>query len=341
MKILGIETACDDTSAAVVEDGYRVLSNVVWNQVRVHAEFGGVVPELAARRHVDVITKVIDEALRQSGTSYEDLDAVAVNCRHGLLRSVVIGVAAAKAISYARKLPLLGVHHIEGHIYSAFIENPDVGFPHVCLAVAGGHNLLIEVVSPGQYRLLGKTVDDAAGEAFDKVARYLGLGFPGGPLIDKMARTGNPKAYVFPRPMLDRDDFDFSFSGLKTAVLNLVTGLKNEGAAVNVKDIVASFQEAVVDVLVTKTIRASLAKNIGTVTVVGGVSANSHLRQTLAAKASEHGIRVIFPSLQYCTDNGAMIATAGFYRHRNGESAGLDLDAAASSPLGSENMIYA
>ena len=340
LKVLGIETACDDTAAAVVENGHKVLSNVVWNQERVHAEFGGVVPELAARRHVDVITRVIDDALKRADVPYEALDAVAVNSRHGLLRSVVVGVAAAKAISYARGLPLIGVHHIEGHIYSALIENADIKFPHLCLAVAGGHNLLIEVAAHGKYRLVGRTLDDAAGEAYDKVARFLGLGFPGGPLIDRLAKEGNPKAVAFPRPMIERNDYDFSFSGLKTGVLNHVLSLKRSGTASNVNDIVASFQEAVVDVLVSKTVHAARNMNIQTITVVGGVSANSRLRQKLTAEGELRNIRVIFPRLEFCTDNGAMIATAGFYRFRDGDLSGVDLDAAASAPLGSERMIY-
>lgn len=333
MLVLGIETACDDTSAAVVADGRTILSNVVWTQKEVHERFGGVVPELAARRHVEVITYVIQEALDMAGVSFEQIEAVGVNCKRGLLRSVVVGVAAAKAIAYGCDIPLIGVHHIEGHIYSNIIGNPDIHFPHICLTVSGGHTLLVYVINHGKYELLGSTLDDAAGEAFDKVSKWLGLGFPGGPIIDRLSQQGDPQAFEFPRPMVDQPNYDFSFSGLKTAVIYTVNELKEQGKEINSADIAASFQQAVVDVLVTKTIRAARERNASTIAVAGGVSANGLLRKTLAELAPKYGLRILFPPLSLCTDNGAMVAALTYYKYKQGARSGLDLDAIASAPL--------
>lgn len=340
MLVLGIETACDDTSAAIVEDGRNILSNVVWTQKKVHEKFGGVVPELAARKHMEAMNYVVQEALDVAGTSFEKIDAVGVNCKHGLLRSIVVGVAAAKAIAFSYGLPLIGVHHIEGHIYSNIIGNPDIEFPHICLTVSGGHNLLIHVIDHGQYELIGRTLDDAAGEAFDKVTKLLGLGFPGGPIIDKLSKEGNPRAFDFPRPMIHHSNYDFSFSGLKTAVVNKVSELKEQGRKINIPDIAASFQQAVVDVLVAKTIRATEEKGIKTVTVAGGVSANSLLRQTLSGLAAERGLKVIIPDISLCTDNGAMIATLAYYKYKQGDVSSLDLDAMSNAPLGALQVVY-
>lgn len=328
MLVLGVETACDDTGVGLVVDGHDVLANVVASQVSTHAEYGGVVPELAARRHVETVLGVLDLALADASVTLDDVDAVAVNCKHGLLRSVSVGVAASKALAYARGLPLLGVHHIEAHVYSALIERPDVDFPVVCLAVAGGHNLLINMLDHGRYEIIGRTLDDAAGEAFDKVARLLGLPFPGGPALSRLASEGDPNAVSFPRPLMNSGDLNFSFSGLKTAV---AVALQRDDllASVPAPDVAASFQEAVVDVLVAKTMRAAEQRGARTITVVGGVAANARLRDALTAAASRAGIECIFPARQFCTDNGAMVAALGWYRYRAGDRAGLDLDARA------------
>lgn len=333
MKILGIETACDDTSAAVVRDGHTILSNVIWDQQCVHEKYRGVVPELAARKHTEVITYVIESALRDANVSYADIDAIGVNAMRGLLRSIVVGVSAAKVIAYTQNIPIIGLHHIEGHIYSIIIDNPDISFPFLCLTVSGGHNMLIQVHGHGKYKLLGMTLDDAAGEAFDKIAKFLGIGFPGGPVIDKLSMKGNPKAFDFPRPMLNKSNDDFSFSGLKTAVLTTVKSLQKQGCEIFIPDIVASFQQAVVDVLVKKTMRAAIRENITTIAVAGGVSANSQLRQAFAIATAEKNMKLFFPPLSLCMDNAAMIASLAYYKLKNGESSSLSLDACANAPF--------
>jgi N6-L-threonylcarbamoyladenine synthase len=333
MNILGIETACDDTSAAVVRNGHEILSNVIWDQQRVHEKYRGVVPELAARKHTEVITHVIEEALDQANMTYDDIDGIGVNAMRGLLRSVVVGVSAAKVIAFSHHIPVIGLHHIEGHIYSIILDHPDIEFPFICLTVSGGHNMLINVKGHGQYELLGMTLDDAAGEAFDKVAKLLNIGFPGGPIIDQLARTGNPKAFSFPRPMLNKPNDDFSFSGLKTAVLTTVQRLKTKGE-IPIPDIVASFQQAVVDVLVTKTMNAATRKHVSTVAVAGGVSANSLLRQAFEEITAKNNMTLYFPQLSLCMDNAAMIASLAYYKLKNGETSGLDLDANSNTPFG-------
>ena len=340
MLVLGIETACDDTAAAVVRDGQQILSNIVWSQKDVHEKFGGVVPELAARRHVESMNYVIREALDTAGVSFSEIDAVGVNCKHGLLRSIVVGVAAAKAIAYGRHIPLIGVHHIEGHIYSNILGNPNIQFPHICLTVSGGHSLLIRVIDHDRYELIGRTMDDAAGEAFDKVAKLLGLGFPGGPIIDRLARQDNPHAFEFPRPMLNQPGYDFSFSGLKTAVVNTVYDFRVRGKEVDIPNLAASFQQAVIDVLVAKTLRAAEAKNIKTITIAGGVSANSLLRDTFAELSARHGLEVIYPPMSLCTDNGAMIAALAYYKLKDGHRSDIHLDAKANAPLGALEAVY-
>lgn len=341
MLVLGIETACDDTSVAIVEDGHNVRSNVIWTQKQVHARFGGVVPELAARKHAEVISLVIKESLEKAGVTFSDIGLVGVNCKHGLLRSIVVGVAAAKAIAYSRNIPLVGIHHIEGHIYSNIVKNPDIEFPHICLTVSGGHNLLIYVADHGKYELMGRTLDDAAGEAFDKVSKLLGLGFPGGPIVDQLSRNGNPRSYNFPRPMIDHESYNFSFSGLKTAVLNKVNELKQEGKELDIPNIVASFQQAVVDVLVEKLMRAVSERKVSTISLAGGVAANSLLRETLTTMATERKLRFLYPDLSLCTDNGAMVASLAYYKYtRANQTAEMDLDAMANAPLGDLNLIY-
>lgn len=340
MLILGIETACDDTAAAVVEDGQHILSNVVWTQNKVHQRFGGVVPELAARRHAEVMDYVIQEALDVAGITIQDVEAIGVNNRHGLLRSIVVGVASAKALAYSRGIPLIGVHHIEGHIYSSIVGHPDIEFPHICLTVSGGHNLLIYVRNHNQYELIGRTLDDAAGEAFDKVSKLLGLGFPGGAVLDKLAKQGNPKAFNFPRPLIEAQNYDFSFSGLKTAVLNTVNELKQHDEEINVADVAASFQQAVIDVLVAKTLRAVDEKGVSTITVAGGVAANSQLRNTLTEVAKQKELKLLIPDFSLCTDNGAMIAALAYYKYKQGVVSSLDLNAMANAPIGDLGLLY-
>lgn len=326
MLILAIETSCDETSAAVVRDGSEVLSNIISSQIDFHRKYGGIVPEVAARKHVEVISPIIQEALDASGVGFKELDAVAVTYGPGLIGSLIVGLSAAKAIAWAIGKPLIGVNHLEGHIYANFLvsspQSPVPAFPFICLLVSGGHTMIIKVNGHGQYETLGRTRDDAAGEAYDKVARFLNLGYPGGPIIDKLAKTGNPKEINFTRPMLN-DGRDFSFSGLKTAVVNYYNKLSVVSRSPDVSrdellvNIASSFQQAVVDVLVEKTIRA--AKEIGcpTVTIAGGVSANSQLRQELITKGEAARLNVIIPPLEYCTDNAAMIACAGYYKFIN------------------------
>jgi N6-L-threonylcarbamoyladenine synthase len=307
--ILAIETSCDETAAAVVEDGRHVRSSVVSSQVDLHARFGGVVPEVAGRAHVDLLTPVVDQAMRDAGVTGPDLDAVAATVGPGLIGSLLVGVSAAKAYALAWGKPFVGVNHLEGHLHAAFLEDPDVVLPSVVLLVSGGHTLLIHMESGGSYLLLGQTIDDAAGEAFDKVARFLGLGYPGGPAIDRMAAGGDRAAINFPRG-LHHDGFDFSFSGLKTSVINYV----HKHPGVTAADVAASFQEAVVDVLVTKTRRAAEVVGARSICIGGGVAANSWLRERIVAAAEEDGRRALVPSRAMCTDNAAMIGATAWYR---------------------------
>lgn len=338
--ILGIETACDDTAAAIVADGHQTLSNIIWTQNDVHKRFEGIVPELAARRHMEVMNYVVAEAISSAGVSLNDINAVGVNCKHGLLRSIIIGVSAAKALAFSLSIPLIGIHHIEGHIYSNIIGNPNIEFPHLCLTVAGGHTLLINVINHGQYQLLGSTLDDGAGEAFDKVAKYLGLGFPGGRIIDELSVKGNPDAIKFPRPMLDKkNNYDFSFSGLKTAVKNEIHKTISSGKELNIPDLAASFQQAVVDVLVNKTINAARETGVKAITLAGGVAANRKLRNDLTEAGYNDGLKVYYPSLPLCTDNGAMVASLSYYKLKRGITSSFDLDARASSPLSDEGLV--
>jgi len=331
--ILGIETSCDETSAAIVEDGKTVCSNIIATQMEMLEKYGGVVPEIAARRHTELIGYVIDEAVEKAGKTLADIDGIAVSARQGLVGCLLVGVAAAKSLSYALQKPLLGVHHIEGHIFANLLSNPEIPFPHVCLTVSGGHTMLLYVRDYCHYELLGSTLDDAAGEAFDKIAKFFNLGFPGGPLVDKMAKEGNPKAYRFPRPLLRAGNLDFSFSGLKTALINMFKEKVATNEPLPLNDIAASFQEAIVDVLVTKTMNAATKCGVSAISVTGGVSANSRLREAFAAAAERKDMKVYMPMLSLCTDNGAMIAAAGYARYLRGDIADLELDVIPNAPL--------
>jgi N6-L-threonylcarbamoyladenine synthase len=308
VQILGIETSCDETAAAVVADGRRVRSSVVSSQVDLHARYGGVVPEIASRAHLEIVNDVIDQSLLEAGVTLHDIDAVAAVHGPGLAGALLVGVSAAKAIALAIDRPYVGVNHHEAHMYAALLEDPALEPPFVTLVVSGGHTLLIAMDDHGKYRVLGRTVDDAAGEAFDKVARFLGLGYPGGPAIDRLAREGDPKAIAFPRPMLDGNDF--SFSGLKTAVVLYMR--KHPDA--EVADVAASFQAAVVDVLVTKLLRVAQQTGMSTVVIGGGVAANSGLRERLVQEGEISGLRILLPSIGLCTDNAAMVASVAWWR---------------------------
>jgi N6-L-threonylcarbamoyladenine synthase len=332
VRVLGIETSCDETGVAVVEDG-RILSNLLASQIDLHEKFGGVVPEVASRAHVEALNPIVEEALEQAGSRFEGLDGVAVTVGPGLVGALLVGIAGAKAIAFAQGIPLIGVNHLEGHVYANFLEHGPPEPPYVCLIVSGGHTMLVHMPQEHRYRVLGQTVDDAAGEAFDKIARFIGLGFPGGPALDKLARDGDPASIRFPRAMADSGDYDFSLSGLKTAVLRYVKGERQAGREVGLANLAASFQEAIVDVQVAKTMRAATETDSKTVLLGGGVVANSRLRERMERAGEENGIRVLFPSLPLCTDNGAMIAAAGASRLERGERTGLDVGADSALEL--------
>lgn len=334
IRILAIESSCDETAAAVVENGRRVLSNVISSQISLHRTYGGVVPEIASRKHIEKIDQVIREALKDADVTLDQIDAVGVTYGPGLVGALLVGVAEAKAISYASGLPLVGVHHIEGHVSADYIEHPQLEPPFLCLVVSGGHTDLVIVEDYGVFRILGRTRDDAAGEAFDKVARAIGLCYPGGPEIDKLAREGDPQAIAFPRAKIEGAPYDFSFSGVKSAVLNYLNQHKMQGQEVPRADLAASFQHAVVEVLVEHTMRAAGEFHMEHVAIAGGVAANQGLRSAMRAACENAGIHFYHPSPIYCTDNAAMIGAAAYYAYKKGVRHGWDLNAVPNLSLG-------
>lgn len=334
IMILGIESSCDETAAAVVRNGREVLSNVISSQIALHTLYGGVVPEIASRKHIEKINQVIEQALKEADCTLDDLDAIAVTYGPGLVGALLVGVAEAKAISYAKKIPLVGVHHIEGHISANYIEHLDLEPPFMCLVASGGHSHLVLVKDYGEYEIVGKTHDDAAGEAFDKVARAIGLGYPGGPKVDALAKEGNPQAIAFPRAKIEGSAYDFSFSGLKSAVLNYLNQCQMKGEEPNKADVAASFQASVVDVLVSHTIQAAKEYGINKVAIAGGVASNTTLRQTMTTECSKNQLQLYYPSPIFCTDNAAMIGVAGYYEFQKGVRHGLDLNAVPNLKIG-------
>jgi N6-L-threonylcarbamoyladenine synthase len=332
MRVLGVETSCDETAVAVVEDGQKLLSNLLASQVHLHEKFGGVVPEVAARAHVENINPLITMALTEAGMWVMDIDAVAVTVGPGLVGALLVGIAAAKAVALALDVPFIGVNHLEGHIYANFLDREPLSEPYLSFLVSGGHTMLVYVPEPHRYEVLGQTLDDAAGEAFDKVARFIGLGFPGGPAIDALAKRGNPSAVRFPRAATERG-YDFSLSGLKTAVVRYVKEAKAKGEEIAAADLAASFQEAVVEVQVDKTIAAARDKGVKKIVLGGGVVANTRLRKLMAEKAMEKKLELLIPPIELCTDNAAMIACAGYHRLMRGETTDLEVGASPNLPL--------
>ena len=332
--ILAIESSCDETAASVVRNGREVLSNVISSQIELHKLYGGVVPEIASRKHIEKINQVIEEALDVAGVTLDDLDAIGVTYGPGLVGALLVGVAEAKAIAYAKKLPLVGVHHIEGHISANYIENLELEPPFVCLVVSGGHTHLVCVKDYGEYEIIGRTRDDAAGEAFDKVARAIGLGYPGGPKIDKLSKEGNADAITFPKAHIADSVYDFSFSGVKSAVLNYINGCKMKGEEYNTADIAASFQKAVTDVLVENAMRAVKEYGLNKFAIAGGVASNSTLRTAMKEACEKNGVEFYHPSPIYCTDNAAMIGVAAYYEYMRGTRHGWDLNAVPNLKLG-------
>ena len=332
--ILAIESSCDETAAAVVKNGREVLSNIISSQIALHTLYGGVVPEIASRKHIEKINYVIKEALAEAGMGLKDMDAIGVTYGPGLVGALLVGVAEAKAISYASGVPLVGVHHIEGHISANYIENKELEPPFICLVVSGGHTHLVVVKDYGKYEIIGHTRDDAAGEAFDKVARAIGLGYPGGPKIDKLAKEGNPDAIHFPRAKVEDSPYDFSFSGVKSAVLNHLNGCKMKGEPIVEADIAASFQKAVCDVLVGHAIQAVQDYKIPKLAMAGGVASKSALRAAMKEACDKQGIPLYYPSPILCTDNAAMIGAAAYYEYMAGTRSGLDLNAVPNLKLG-------
>jgi len=324
--VLGIETSCDETSASVVKNGKTVMSNVIYSQIDIHKKFGGVVPEIASRNHIEAIGKVVKEALDEASINLDKVDVVAATYGPGLVGALLVGLSYGKALAYGKGIPFVGVNHIEGHISANYLDG-DFEPPFICLIASGGHSHIVFVKDYGEYEVLGRTVDDAAGEAFDKVARALGLGYPGGPKIDEISKKGDPYKYNFPKSFMEKDNFDFSFSGLKTAVINQLHKERQNGNEVNIADYAASFQMNVVDVLTSKLIEAAKYKNINKISIAGGVASNSLLRERLLKLANEEGFMIHFPKQVYCTDNGAMIASAGYFDYISGKVSGLDLNA--------------
>ena len=334
VKILAIESSCDETAAAVVVNGREVRSNVISSQIALHTLYGGVVPEIASRKHIEKINQVITQALEDADTTLEEIDAIGVTYGPGLVGALLVGVAEAKAIAYAAKKPLVGVHHIEGHICANDIENKELEPPFLCLVASGGHTHLVKVADYGKYEIIGRTRDDAAGEAFDKVARAIGLGYPGGPKIEKKAKEGNDKAIVFPKAKVAENPYDFSFSGLKSAVLNYINGYKMKRQEINEADIAASFQKAVIDVLVEHAVHAAKEYRIDKFAIAGGVASNQTLREAMEKACKERGIQFYHPSPIFCTDNAAMIGSAAYYEYLQGRRDGWDLNAVPNLKLG-------
>ena len=332
--ILAIESSCDETAASVVKNGRTILSNVISSQIELHKLYGGVVPEIASRKHIEKINQVIEEALEEAEVTLDDLDAVGVTYGPGLVGALLVGVAEAKAISYAKKLPLVGVHHIEGHVSANYIEHPDLEPPFMCLIVSGGHTHLVIVKDYGEFEILGRTRDDAAGETFDKVARAIGLGYPGGPKIDKLAKEGNAEAIQFPKAKLESGPYDFSFSGVKSAVLNYINKCKMQGEEFDRADLAASFQKAVVDTLVEKAVKAAKEYHMDKLAIAGGVASNSALRGAMENACKKESIQFYYPSPIFCTDNAAMIGVAAYYEYQKGTRHGLDLNAVPNLKLG-------
>ncbi|MCI9355172.1 MAG: tRNA (adenosine(37)-N6)-threonylcarbamoyltransferase complex transferase subunit TsaD [Firmicutes bacterium] len=333
-RILAIESSCDETAAAVVENGRKILSNVISSQIALHTIYGGVVPEIASRKHIEAIDGVIMEALKQANVTLQDIDAIAVTYGPGLVGALLVGLAEAKALAFALKKPLIGVHHIEGHICANYIENEEFKPPFVCLVVSGGHTHIVFVPEYGKYEIMGKTRDDAVGEAYDKVARAIGMGYPGGPKIDAAAKKGNNQAIDFPRVFLEENSYDFSFSGLKSAVLNYINKANMTAQKIVPEDIAASFQQAVIDVLVQKTLKAVEQKGVYTIALAGGVASNSALRQKMKEECEKKGYTLHIPEPIYCTDNAAMIGCAAYYEYKKGIRDTFDLNANPSLKLG-------
>ncbi|RGZ64512.1 tRNA (adenosine(37)-N6)-threonylcarbamoyltransferase complex transferase subunit TsaD [Eubacterium sp. AM49-13BH] len=332
--ILAIESSCDETAAAVVKNGREVLSNVINTQIAIHTEYGGVVPEIASRKHIENINPVIKKALTDAGVTLDDIDAIGVTYGPGLVGALLVGVAEAKAIAFAMNKPLVGVHHIEGHISANYVENKELEPPFVALVVSGGHTHLVKVNDYGEYEIIGRTRDDAAGEAFDKVARAIGLGYPGGPKIDKLAKEGNPEAIEFPRAHVDDAPYDFSFSGIKSAVLNYINSANMQGKEINRADVAASFQKAVVDALVSRAVKLAKECGMDKLAIAGGVASNSALRAAVQEECAKNNIRFYSPSPVLCTDNAAMIGAAAYYEYIKGVRHGYDLNAVPNLKLG-------
>jgi len=334
IKILAIESSCDETAAAVVVNGRQVLSNVIASQIDIHTKFGGVVPEVASRKHVEVIGAVVNQALEEAGVSLNDLDAIGVTYGPGLVGALLVGLQYAKGLSFSKNIPLIGVNHIEGHISANFIQYKELKPPFVCLVVSGGHTTIVYMKDYGEFEVMGQTMDDAAGEAYDKVARAIGLGYPGGPKIDKLAKEGNLDAIKFPRANFHKESLDFSFSGIKSAVLNYLNKMEMKGLEVNKADVAASFQKSVVSVLVDNAIKSCKIKNVHKIAMAGGVASNSCLRETMLLRGEKEGIKVLFPAPILCTDNAAMIGSAAYFEYIDGKYASLNLNAIPNLKLG-------
>ncbi len=334
INILAIESSCDETAAAVVRNGREVLSNVIYSQIDLHTLYGGVVPEIASRKHIDKINQVVQKAIDDSGLKLEEMNAVAVTYGPGLVGPLLVGVSFAKALAYGADLPIVGVHHIEGHICANYIANPELEPPFMCLVVSGGHTHLVKVTDYGKYEIIGKTEDDAAGEAFDKVARSIGLGYPGGPKIDKVSKEGNPEAIKFPRAKVGGSEYDFSFSGLKSSVLNYLNTASMNNETIVTEDVAASFQQAVIDVLVGHSMDAVEKYGFSKFAIAGGVASNSGLRKAFEDECAKRNVQFFLPPPILCTDNAAMIGAAAFYEYKNGVRHGLDLNAIPNLKLG-------